>query len=91
MASVRKQAGQHGATGVAGMKISKRLDEIRLTGGEGDVYEREHHNLVISVIGTSIRGIPNVYKKVRATQMVLSLGNGKLGPVAIGSTDAEIE
>jgi hypothetical protein len=64
---------------------------VRLTGGEGDVYEREHHNLVVSVIGTSIRGIPNAPTTMRGTRIVISLLDGRLAPVQLGATDAEIE
>jgi hypothetical protein len=91
MNSVRRLAVNHGAEGVAGVRIDRRLDEVRLTGGEGGVYEREHHNLVLAVIGTSIKSIPNAPTAVPATRYVLSLRDGRLSPVAIDSHDAAIE
>jgi uncharacterized protein YbjQ (UPF0145 family) len=91
MRSVRDLASKHGASGVAGVRIDRRLDEIRLTGGEGDVYEREHHNLVLAVIGTAIRPIPGAPTQVRPTTMVLSLREGRLSPVAIDAKDVAIE
>ncbi len=89
---VRGQAKEQDATGVAGVKIVHRLDEVHLTGGEGDVYEREHHNLVLSVIGTAIKAIPHMpIPRVAATIDVLSLLDGRISPVGIGAMDAVVE
>jgi uncharacterized protein YbjQ (UPF0145 family) len=86
------QARQHRATGIAGVKFERRLDEVRLTGpGEDPVYEREHHNLVVSIIGTGIRLRPDAPTGVRPTVHVLSLRDGRLSPVALGTADAKIE
>jgi uncharacterized protein YbjQ (UPF0145 family) len=92
LAHLTHQARQHHATGIAGVKFERRLDEVRLTGPGGDpVYEREHHNLVASIIGTAIRLRPDAPAGVRPTVHVLSLRDGRLSPVALGAADAKIE
>ncbi len=88
---VKAQATRHGATGVAGVAVERRLDEVRLTGGEGDVYEREHHNLVVSILGTAIRPVPNAPTSVRPTVQMLSLRDGRLSPIAIKEKDVAVE
>ncbi len=76
---MRQMARDIGALGVTGVHISRRLDEVRLTGsGENPVYEFEHHNLVLSMIGTAIRLRPDAPRAVPASQMVLSLRSGRL-------------
>jgi uncharacterized protein YbjQ (UPF0145 family) len=80
------------ATGVAGVKITRRLDEVRLYGQTEDpVYEREHHNLVVAIIGTAIRVRPGSSPMVPATKLVISLLDGRLTTVGLGATDAAIE
>jgi len=80
-------AREAGALGVVGVHMSRRLDEVRLTGSdENPAYEREHHNLVLSMIGTAIRVRPGAPTHVPATQLVLSLRSGRL---EAGSTKAE--
>jgi len=92
LAHLTQQARQHHATGVAGVKVERRLDEVRLTGpGEDPTYEREHHNLVISIIGTGIRVRPDAPNGVRPTKLVLSLRDGSLSNVAMSAADAKIE
>jgi len=67
-----------GATGVVGVHLSRRLDEVRLTGaGEDPAYEREHHNLVLSMIGTAVRRRAGAAARP-ATRLVLSLRDGRL-------------
>lgn len=87
------EARRHRATGVTGVKIARRMDEVRLSGpGEDPAYEREHHNLVISIIGTAIRLRPNAPPGVVPTLEILSLRDGKISPVAaLGASDAKIE
>jgi uncharacterized protein YbjQ (UPF0145 family) len=94
MANVQRQAKAFGATGVAGVRIERRLDEIRLTGpGENPVYEYEHHNLVMSVIGTAIKIRPRAPTSVVATVPVLSLRDGDLdlAPSTIAARDMKVE
>jgi len=92
LAHLIRQARQHHATGIAGVKFERRLDEVRLTGPrEIPVYEREHHNLVVSIIGTGIRLRPDAPAGVRPTVHVLSLRDGRLAPIALGAADAKIE
>ena len=56
----RRRRRKHHATGIAGVQIARRMDEVRLSGpGEDPAYEREHHNLVVSIIGTAIRLRPD--------------------------------
>jgi len=76
-----------GALGVVGVHIARRLDEVRLTGSdENPAYEREHHNLILSMIGTAVRARPGAAPRVPATRLVLSLRDGRL---EAGSTAAE--
>ena len=92
MDHLKKQAKGHKATGVAGMKIERRMDEVRLSGpGEDPAYEREHHNLVVSIIGTAIRLRPDAPAGVKPTVQVLSLRDGLIAPVALGAADAKFE
>jgi uncharacterized protein YbjQ (UPF0145 family) len=92
MNHLKKQAKEHGATGVAGVKIARRMDEVRLTGpGEDPAYEREHHNIALSIIGTGIRLRADAPAGVVPTTTVLSLRDGRISPVALGATDAKFE
>lgn len=92
MAHLTAQAKRHHATGVAGVRIARRMDEVRLSGpGADPAYEREHHNLVVSIIGTAIRLRPDASAGVSPTVQVLSLRDGRIAPVALGAADAKIE
>jgi uncharacterized protein YbjQ (UPF0145 family) len=92
MAHVNTQASNAHATGVCGVRIERKLDEVHLSGpGEDPAYEREHHNLVLSIIGSAIRVRPNAPTGVVPTLNILSLRDGRIAPVAIGTKDAEIE
>jgi len=82
---------QHGI-GVAGVKITRRLDEVRLYGNDGNpAYEREHHNLVVAIIGTAIKVRAGAPAGVKPTVQVLSLLDGRLSAVGLGAADAKIE
>ncbi len=92
MGSIVRQARQSRATGVAGVRIARKMDEVRLSGpGEDPAYEREHHNLVISIIGTAIRLRAHPPAGVKPTLQVLSLLDGRISPVALGAADVKIE
>jgi uncharacterized protein YbjQ (UPF0145 family) len=92
MQSLTSQAKNHNGVGVAGVKITRRLDEVRLTGyDDNPVYEREHHNLVVAIIGTAIKHRVGAPVMVKPTVQVLSLLDGRLSSVGLGSTDATIE
>ncbi len=93
MRHLTAEAKRHNATGITGVQIARRMDEVRLSGpGEDPAYEREHHNLVISIIGTAIRLRPDAPPGVAPTLQILSLRDGKISPVAaIGASDAKIE
>lgn len=92
MRHLKEQAKAYKATGVCGVKIERKLDEVRLTGpDENPAYEREHHNIVLSIIGTAIRLRANAPRGVTPTLNVLSLRDGRLSPVGIGAQDAAIE
>ena len=81
---VTTMARAHGASGVVGMHISRRLDEVRLTGpGEDPAYEREHHNLVISMIGTGIKARDGADTRVPRSSLVISLRDGRMIPLAV--------
>ncbi len=92
MAHLTREAKKHHATGITGVQIARRMDEVRLSGpGEDPAYEREHHNLVVSIIGTAIRVRPDAPAAVTPTLQILSLRDGTISPVAIGASDAKIE
>jgi len=92
MAHLTAEAKKHRATGITGVKIARRMDEVRLTGpGEDPAYEREHHNLVVSIIGTAIRLRPDAPKAIVPTLQILSLRDGKISSVALGASDVKIE
>lgn len=92
MAHVLRDAKAMGANGVCGVRIERRMDEVRLSGpGEDPAYEREHHNLVLSVIGTAIRVRADAPKAVKPTLNVLSLRDGRLSPVGVGVQDLQVE
>lgn len=77
---VKAMAREAGADGVVGVHIDRRLDEVHLTGtDENPAYEREHHNLVLSMIGTAVRrvGVPAAAPR---PSLVLSLRDGRLLP-----------
>lgn len=76
---MQRLARTSGATGVVGVHLARRLDEVHLSGvGENPAYEREHHNLVLSMIGTATRIRAGAPERVAATRMVLSLRSGRL-------------
>jgi uncharacterized protein YbjQ (UPF0145 family) len=92
MAHVLRDAKHLNATGVCGVRIERRLDEVRLSGsGENPAYEREHHNLVLSIVGTAIRVRANAPTAVKPTLNVLSLRDGRLSPVGVGVQDLTVE
>jgi len=92
MAHLTREAKKHHATGITGVQIARRMDEVRLSGpGEDPAYEREHHNLVVSIIGTAIRLRPDAPPGVTPTLQILSLRDGKISAVALGASDAKIE
>jgi hypothetical protein len=77
--------------GVTGVTIERHLNEVRLSGpGENPAYEREHHNLVVSIIGTSIRERPDAAQKQRRTRTVLSLKDGKIKPMVLSAADVTL-
>jgi uncharacterized protein YbjQ (UPF0145 family) len=89
---VQGMARQMHAGGVVGVHLSRHLEEIRLTGaGDNPAYEREHHNLTLSLIGTAIRLRPDAPKTIRATGNVLSLLDGRITPRVITTTAAKFE
>jgi len=82
------QAREHGATGVVGVRIARRVDEVHLSGpDENPVYEYEHHTLVLSAVGTAIRLRPDAPRQVRATVPVLSLRDGRFKPMVTREVD----
>jgi uncharacterized protein YbjQ (UPF0145 family) len=91
-AHMTRLAREAGATGLVGIHIARRLDEVRLTGSdENPAYEREHHNLVLSMIGTAIRRRADApQRRGAAPALVLSLRDGRLVPrESLAETDIE--
>lgn len=89
---VQAMARQQHAVGVVGVHLSRRLEEIRLSGfGGNPAFEREHHNLTLSLIGTAIRLRPDAPKTIRATGNVLSLRDGRITPRVIRTTATKFE
>lgn len=95
MDSLNRQARQVGANGIVGVTIDRKLKEVRLSGpdmGEyqNQAYEREHHNLTVSIIGTAIRVNPSAPRAVQPTTHVLSLRDGRLKPAFVSKEDLEL-
>ena len=91
-AQVRAMARQMDAVGVVGVHIARRIEEIHLSGpGENPAYEREHHNLTLSLIGTAIKLRPDAPERIRATGNVLSLRDGRMVPQVVTTTAATFE
>lgn len=95
MDSLHQQARQVGANGIVGVTIDRKLKEVRLSGpdmGEyqNRAYEREHHNLTVSIIGTAIRVNPSAPRAVQPTTHVLSLRDGRLKPAFASKEDLEL-
>jgi uncharacterized protein YbjQ (UPF0145 family) len=89
---VQADARRAGAVGVVGVQLSRRLDEIHLTGpGEHPAYEYEHHILTLSIIGTAVSLRMVAPRQVPATRMVLSLREGGLTPYRVGTVAATFE
>lgn len=93
--NLHEQARKAQANGIVGVTIDRKMQEVRLTGpnmGEmqNQAYEREHHNLTISIIGTAIRVNPTAPRAVQPTTHVLSLKDGRLKPAFISKEDVEL-
>ena len=90
--AVREMARGLGAAGVVGVHLTRKLEEIRLSGpGEDPAYEREHHNLTLSIVGTAVRLRPDAPRMVPATGSVLSLLDGRISPVRVSTTAARFD
>ena len=75
-----------------GVHLTRKLEEIRLSGpGEDPAYEREHHNLTLSIVGTAVRLRPDAPRMVPATGSVLSLLDGRISPVRVSTTAARFD
>jgi len=90
---MRHMAHQLHADGVVGVHLSRRLDEIRLTGrSEDDASRREHRNLVLSILGTAIRLRAGIPLPPAIPLQVLSLRDGRLTPLrALPLAEARFE
>ncbi len=79
--TMQSLAAHNHANGVVGVRVARKLEEIHLSGtGMNAAYEREHHNLTLSLIGTAVRERPDAPRRVRGTVNVLSLRDGRLLP-----------
>ncbi len=82
------------AHGLVGVRIERRLDKVRLGDVEGsDAGKREHHNLLVSILGTAVRVRPDAPRAVPATAHVLSLRDGSLSQAQLleREVDAKFE
>ena len=80
------------AHGITGVTIGHRLDEVRLTGQDANpVYEYEHHNIVLSIIGTAIRLRRDAPRAVGQTVPILSLRDGRMVPAVVHASDVSLE
>ena len=78
------------ADGITGVTIDRKLYEVKLRGAyEDPAFEREHHNLSISIIGTSVRDRREPQKRGK-TAFVLSLCDGKIKPTVVSETDVTL-
>ncbi|MHB2019168.1 MAG: hypothetical protein ACYCW6_19645, partial [Candidatus Xenobia bacterium] len=78
----KAMARQERAHGIVGVRVERRLEEVKLTGVGVDEQsrEREHHNLLVSILGTAIRVRPDAPRAVPASALTLSLLDGGLTP-----------
>lgn len=83
---IEQLARQTGATGVVGVQVSRRMDEVLLQG-----YEGEHHNLVLSLIGTAIKLRADAPRAIAATLPIISLRDGRMTPALVHQADATFE
>jgi uncharacterized protein YbjQ (UPF0145 family) len=84
MKHVQKQAAEVSGCGVVGVKVARRLSEVELTGSDlNPAYARQHHNLLVSIIGTAIRVRANAPEKVQGATYALSLRDGRLKPLVV--------
>ena len=66
--------------------------QLDLTGpGENPVYEYEHHNIEMSIIGTAIRLRKDAPRGVQPTLTLLSLRDGRMVPAAVHAADATFD
>jgi uncharacterized protein YbjQ (UPF0145 family) len=79
------------ADGITGVTIDRKLSDVRLTGPyEDPAFEREHHNLSVSIIGTSVRDRHDPQVQRGRTVNVLSLRDGKIKPTVVSETDVTL-
>jgi hypothetical protein len=91
-ATAKTMARQLGAIGIVGVHLSRRVEEMRLSGpGLDPTYEREHHSLMLSLIGTGVRLRADAPATIRATGNVLSLRDGRFVPQVISTREATFE
>jgi hypothetical protein len=55
------------------------------------VYEYEHHNIVLSIIGTAVRLRKDAPRAVRRTVPILSLRDGRMVPAIVHAPDVSLE
>jgi uncharacterized protein YbjQ (UPF0145 family) len=89
------QAQKHNATGIAGVTFERHVNESTISGpGFNPVYEREHHDLVVSIIGTAIRRRPDApmpSAEKKPVVHVLSLRDGRIARAEIGDSNVTLE
>jgi uncharacterized protein YbjQ (UPF0145 family) len=91
LTNMYQKAWDNRADGITGVTIDRKLSEVRLTGPyEDPAFEREHHNLAISIIGTSVRDRREPQSKRGRTVTVLSLRDGKIKPTVVSETDVTL-
>ena len=84
MQHVTKQAREVNACGVVGVRIARNMSEVHLSGAGSDpAYEREHHNLLVSIVGTAIKVRANAPERVQGATYALSLRDGRLKPLVV--------
>jgi uncharacterized protein YbjQ (UPF0145 family) len=77
---VREMAQKLGAHGVAGVHLTRRLEEYSGEEGRGEAGTGEGHILSLSLIGTAVRYEPELVRASTQTGLVVSLRDGKLAP-----------
>lgn len=87
MKHLTQQAKDLGALGVTGVRFDRRIDEVRLQ-SDTRAGEREHHNLVLSVIGTAIKHRPGPAPAVPPSRLVISLRDGNVRSERILTTSS---
>ena len=86
MHHLQEQTHRAEASGVVGMRFTRRLDRIETSNSDDRII---HHNLVLSMFGTAIRPNGEPPRPVRATLPMLSLRGRRMESLSLQDTAFE--